>query len=104
MVSTSDSRDLYSFPTRRSSDLVDVGMIGDQSVVGDVGHLSAGIGAVVPHRSVEDVVVRSAEHTAELQSREDLVRRLLIDDDKESVRHVRAQHYLAECVDQSART
>src|SRR5438874_9565780 len=74
-----DHRDLHSFPTRRSSDLVG----GDGAEV-------AGRRAVVPsrqahdpdHEEREDGTTRSEEHTSELQSRRDLVCRLLLEKKK----------------------
>src|SRR5690349_23695486 len=66
-----DHRDLHSFPTRRSSDL----RLGDDAEVtaAPVGHHEGfDVDALVP-------VDRSEEHTSELQSRRDLVCRLLLE-------------------------
>src|SRR5204862_8008711 len=78
-------RALHSFPTRRSSDLavVEAGGDADEFLV-DLPH--------VPHRRAFDraevgrlravVAARSEEHTSELQSRRDLVCRLLLEKKK----------------------
>src|SRR5690606_41848890 len=91
-----DHRDLHSFPTRRSSDLVhhaddpvdELGVVarGDELVPAQVG------AHVVVEQRVEDVVfgqavgvqLRSEEHTSELQSREKLVCRLLLEKKKDN--------------------
>src|SRR5690606_41794961 len=95
-----DSRDLHSLPTRRSSDLVDV-LVGRQQAVGDrvgrtqelgiaAGDLVLDLGAVAEgdvgvlaraERGAQHVA-RSEEHTSELQSRENLVCRLLLEKKK----------------------
>src|SRR5690606_41853634 len=70
-----DHRDLHSFPTRRSSDLREQGELlaaKDRS------------GRVV--RRVEQQDARSEEHTSELQSRENLVCRLLLEKKKKVYR------------------
>src|SRR5436305_8488618 len=80
-------RDLHSFPTRRSSDLVHVEALGDLRVV------AAEFGAGVPQQFALELVaqvgpelvlaaVRSEEHTSELQSRPHLVCRLLLEKKK----------------------
>src|SRR5436309_15574943 len=77
--------DLHSFPTRRSSDLLFLAGLRDlERAVGDalalgggaLGVLAAGeeVGARVAKRKR-----RSEEHTSELQSRENLVCRLLLE-------------------------
>src|SRR5438874_9443397 len=76
-----DHRDLHSFPTRRSSDLVGAELLQ---------HLRRNALALAdqPEQDVlgADVVVtelqRSEEHTSELQSRRDLVCRLLLEKKK----------------------
>src|SRR5438874_8978310 len=80
-----DHRDLHSFPTRRSSDLLDIGSPYSpcrSSAVPSLRHydLSETInprelagGVPVSERS------RSEEHTSELQSRRELVCRLLLE-------------------------
>src|SRR5690606_42009141 len=91
-------RALHSFPTRRSSDLVQAeqafhpigdvhraGLIhgqaqGAPTCVGQ--HVDVAFGAQ-PH----DVAIRSEEHTSELQSRENLVCRLLLEKKKKNTRH-----------------
>src|SRR5947209_17833943 len=74
----SDHRDLHSFPTRRSSDLAD--------------------GMAAPfhyyfrrHDPVMHGVIRSEEHTSELQSRQYLVCRLLLEKKKKSEKHQNQQ-------------
>src|SRR5690606_41613735 len=76
-------RDLLSFPTRRSSDLVD-GVRNLTTACSDVHsyfmYLSTDFvfsGAYGPLR--EEDAPRSEEHTSELQSRENLVCRLLLE-------------------------
>src|SRR5437773_12482954 len=72
-----DHRDLHSFPTRRSSDLLGDGLkvLSAQERVTLFMTLFAGFAAVV-HR------YRSEEHTSELQSHHDLVCRLLLEKKK----------------------
>src|SRR5690349_25171491 len=65
-----DLRDLHSFPTRRSSDLCGLSVI------------EGGQGRHVTALDVD--VVRSEEHTSELQSRRELVCRLLLEKKKQS--------------------
>src|SRR5437773_7573014 len=83
-----DNRDLPSFPTRRSSDLV-----AERDQLGEVGLAGAGFGehdqisvfqAVVEgiDDSLENANLRSEEHTSELQSHHDLVCRLLLEKKK----------------------
>src|SRR5690606_42076803 len=85
-----DRRDLHSFPTRRSSDLGAVGVVDGERDLGaaergtaggagedDVLHLAASQG----FRAL--LAQRSEEHTSELQSRENLVCRLLLEKKKE---------------------
>src|SRR5690606_40633415 len=95
-------RDLHSFPTRRSSDLV-VGVTGSLSHAADLsGHTvgnslacSVVLGAVDTQARGQtlncsaqgvlrlgQVILRSEEHTSELQSRENLVCRLLLEKKK----------------------
>src|SRR5690606_42087958 len=94
-------RDLHSFPTRRSSDLeglhqdrlrlilgaddpdhlVDV-EIGDQIAAQDLQPVLDLLLAVV--RAPQQHVTRSEEHTSELQSRENLVCRLLLEKKKKT--------------------
>src|SRR5204862_7757481 len=63
-------RDLHSFPTRRSSDLV-----ADKIDQG-------GASSLVGSPKLPDYKPRSEEHTSELQSRRDLVCRLLLEKKK----------------------
>src|SRR5690606_41171400 len=99
-----DHRDLHSFPTRRSSDLQEVGsqevdrpQVGGEEVGGPQGAGAQGheegraeeggpqeiaVGAAPAPRPapppLPDKTRRSEEHTSELQSRENLVCRLLL--------------------------
>src|SRR5207247_11143154 len=97
-------RDPHPFPTRRSSDLLPVGVRGlDQLLlrlvecaqavqgVGEVGVRLAPAVAEGVHRAAEKLLgarqvlqVRSEEHTSELQSRVDLVCRLLLEKKKKT--------------------
>src|SRR5690606_42084246 len=93
-----DHRALHSFPTRRSSDLVPVTIIGAFAAMYALGFsvnmltlfgLILAIGIVVDDAIVvvENAVHhiergRSEEHTSELQSRENLVCRLLLEKKK----------------------
>src|SRR5690606_42053057 len=93
-----DHQDLPSFPTRRSSDLSDVlaGSAAEKAGIerGDVirevdgvrinqsSDLPPMIGAKAPGSRVKVTVWRSEEHTSELQSRENLVCRLLLEKKK----------------------
>src|SRR5690606_42006550 len=96
-------RDLHSFPTRRSSDLAAVGLTsrsrdaggepgGDQPLpqLGRLQHPAA-VGGTHPGlrqmRRGDHFLRRSEEHTSELQSRENLVCRLLLEKKKRSQRH-----------------
>src|SRR5699024_12577344 len=92
------TRDLHSFPTRRSSDLGGGGHQGREPHQGRAGaegglhhrlrpHVPAQVHyviAVVLQEHLHDVLsdVRSEEHTSELQSRFDLVCRLLLEKKK----------------------
>src|SRR5699024_12245977 len=91
-----DPRDLHSFPTRRSSDLQlsgekleqDKADRGDHEAAGDgktVSAAHAGIlfCAVVKSNNGLGALRRSEEHTSELQSRFDLVCRLLLEKKKQ---------------------
>src|SRR5207247_8647177 len=76
-----DHLDLHSFPTRRSSDLVDVWIehrIG--AVFGDL--LYPAVQITDDAFRAENFFARSEEHTSELQSRVDLVCRLLLEKKK----------------------
>src|SRR5690606_40855115 len=94
-------RDLHSFPTRRSSDL---GAFGEEGVGGvqverAAGNADGTVGAdpdVVTDRDGRRParIERSEEHTSELQSRENLVCRLLLEKKK---RGSHAQHAHARC-------
>src|SRR5690606_39750096 len=93
-------RDLHSFPTRRSSDLGDDQLRVDLLLDPDAGALGArAVGRVERERArlelveLERVAVgaghalgRSEEHTSELQSRENLVCRLLLEKKKNKKR------------------
>src|SRR5699024_12714230 len=72
-------RDLHSFPTRRSSDLDDLVGIVVEDVVGPEHVRDRDIAEGLAPFAVGD---RSEEHTSELQSRFDLVCRLLLEKKK----------------------
>src|SRR5690606_39472243 len=84
-------RDLHSFPTRRSSDLCGlqqrIALTQHPVVVGEHTRQAGGalhqklIGEPAPRRRIA-APVRSEEHTSELQSRENLVCRLLLEKKK----------------------
>src|SRR5690606_41729999 len=91
---TDVNRDLHSFPTRRSSDLADLDLAADAAVsagFGSAGERCMAISVVVAVDPIGDELVskivermeklrtRSEEHTSELQSRENLVCRLLLE-------------------------
>src|SRR5690349_23638526 len=75
--SYADHRDLHSFPTRRSSDLAPIS-IARQLISGD---LPGDPASTRPGENSRDEL-RSEEHTSELQSRRDLVCRLLLEKKK----------------------
>src|SRR5690606_39895350 len=93
-------RDPHSFPTRRSSDLIgahDRLAHHDAAIVGDAMTFDA-IGCRDDHflssehkrrTQRDEAETRSEEHTSELQSRENLVCRLLLEKKKEKIRHKR---------------
>src|SRR5690606_41670889 len=89
---------LHSFPTRRSSDLLlgaiaedaaarglrlEVAFLGSYELVRQAQQrqldLAVGFTPLPPHRGVASLSLRSEEHTSELQSRENLVCRLLLE-------------------------
>src|SRR5436309_11071542 len=86
---TRDPRVLHSFPTRRSSDLIGQTVVADGAAQTSAclqRHRLIGTGAyerglVGQRRSRSD---RSEEHTSELQSRENLVCRLLLEKKKKN--------------------
>src|SRR5438067_3645238 len=75
-----DHRDLHSFPTRRSSDLPD--QLAADRAVQPGGHTEPNEARRCPP-VVCPAGLRSEEHTSELQSRFDLVCRLLLEKKKE---------------------
>src|SRR5690606_41880904 len=95
-------RDLHSFPTRRSSDLYRLSayrnQVDDFIFAADAGYDPGGDYRVVEYQQADAVLqglegslgiqaterlrVRSEEHTSELQSRENLVCRLLLEKKK----------------------
>src|SRR5690606_40699066 len=99
-----DQRDLHSFPTRRSSDLCRP-FVGTRRKSKDQLPSFPGNGGFIPHPDLDSGLgpgrgwwvrlaalpagrakpdgVRSEEHTSELQSRENLVCRLLLEKKKE---------------------
>src|SRR5690606_39395830 len=85
-------RDLHSFPTRRSSDLmVDFSIYnrpeGDDSLA-DIDYIGHGRDGGYADYQVVPAENRSEEHTSELQSRENLVCRLLLEKKKKIKRSV----------------
>src|SRR5690606_41049297 len=93
-----DHRDLHSFPTRRSSDLAARMISGpiaqSWSSAGRAGRISRS--RLLPRVArprlelLEDLLprqLRSEEHTSELQSRENLVCRLLLEKKKKKEKH-----------------
>src|SRR5437879_9715117 len=76
---------LHSFPTRRSSDLI-VTFLKDQSLGGEsifwASQIQSSIGN--PPQAAAFIIVRSEEHTSELQSPMYLVCRLLLEKKKNS--------------------
>src|SRR5437868_10657889 len=74
-------RDLHSFPTRRSSDLPPSGL---QAMAPAPGTKNSRISPVpsMLQTTIGRIVKRSEEHTSELQSRFDLVCRLLLEKKK----------------------
>src|SRR5690242_21918997 len=85
-------RDLHSFPTRRSSDLLVVGRdtlsehpagdLVDRVVTADVFHIDQRFVLMRENATMD----RSEEHTSELQSHVNLVCRLLLEKKKKKVR------------------
>src|SRR5438105_15315428 len=73
-------RDLHSFPTRRSSDLVVQRLLELGEAVAQDDHHE--VTPVVGASARRPLAVRSEEHTSELQSRVDLVCRLLLEKKK----------------------
>src|SRR5690349_8662896 len=78
-------RDLHSFPTRRSSDLARVAstLVGSGAFGSVRGSSATGLVYMKP--------LRSEEHTSELQSRRDLVCRLLLEKKKKQ-KHINQLH------------
>src|SRR5690606_41700121 len=91
--------ELRSFPTRRSSDLqrrqqnsYENSDNADHHQKLNQGERPAADGNIVPHDNLEsDACVRSEEHTSELQSRENLVCRLLLEKKKNPSRTPKAR-------------
>src|SRR5690606_40053320 len=87
--SSADSRDLPSFPTRRSSDLVpwesEVSPVADVSWSEVLSLLLRAANTripAIPRTAAAPTTIRSEEHTSELQSRENLVCRRLLEKTK----------------------
>src|SRR5204862_7603423 len=86
-----DPRDLHSFPTRRSSDL-ETGIAIEPERMARIGRLhaeaylrrSGEVRALPGARDLLAALTRSEEHTSELQSRRDLVCRLLLEKKKKN--------------------
>src|SRR5690349_23171146 len=84
-----DPRDLHSFPTRRSSDLIDgLSAIYIARDSGTGTNTTVEVKLTVTNTSLPTLLLakmcRSEEHTSELQSRRDLVCRLLLEKKKPS--------------------
>src|SRR5690554_7129970 len=99
--SSGDPRDLHSFPTRRSSDLLHHGMLplidlifaeegGEEFVELALARTDARVraGKTVSPSFLFAALLRSEEHTSELQSRPHLVCRLLLEKKKPPTTHV----------------
>src|SRR5690606_41352040 len=89
--SYADPRHLHSFPTRRSSDLIRARRSSFQarrsicqtpSATRMARAIAVAIVRPIGNRGLESVIPRSEEHTSELQSRENLVCRLLLEKKK----------------------
>src|SRR5690606_42156845 len=87
--SNGDPRDPHSFPTRRSSDLVEFFYLRPRDIALYVGEGTLDVGItgrdlLLDSGAQADEVrgLRSEEHTSELQSRENLVCRLLLEKKK----------------------
>src|SRR5438132_4065538 len=79
-------RDLHSFPTRRSSDLMSNALTTAQALLGDTAPKLAELTDNVLFGDVWErpgLSKRSEEHTSELQSHSDLVCRLLLEKKKQ---------------------
>src|SRR5699024_11319252 len=90
-----DPSDLHSFPTRRSSDLPARSLLGACRVttfssLGFTSTESSFLGSLAELSYNSTVPPRSEEHTSELQSRFDLVCRLLLEKKKEHKDRTRA--------------
>src|SRR5439155_6330342 len=95
-------RDLHSFPTRRSSDLIT--LMGSTLYAGlpfdpPAGAQKIPAGDRHPVRARGGIERRSEEHTSELQSRGQLVCRLLFEKKKTYLIRSDVVHYRQECVD-----
>src|SRR5205823_11294997 len=80
LLCTGDHRDLHSFPTRRSSDLAELGdqkrfMTPREAIEAGADYIGIG----------RPITARSEEHTSELQSLAYLVCRLLLEKKKKSI-------------------
>src|SRR5690349_23111422 len=75
-------RDLHSFPTRRSSDL----LCRTEGIIPalEPSHAIAAVAKRAKEMERDAIILRSEEHTSELQSRRDLVCRLLLEKKKTS--------------------
>src|SRR5690606_41446435 len=93
-----DPRDLHSFPTRRSSDLDEIDRVHALVLLApverlgnlpaghvlDLGDQLVGVHGLDPVHLGLTAIRRSEEHTSELQSRENLVCRLLLEKKKKN--------------------
>src|SRR5207302_9067261 len=81
-------RHLHSFPTRRSSDLARLSAAPRSWAASSGGRSRAGLGSLTREPDSPGARPRSEEHTSELQSRENLVCRLLLEKKKTLILHV----------------
>src|SRR5699024_12243632 len=88
LVSPADPRDLDSFPTRRSSDLENQTTATQQDVDPSFSiEVKSSDSSLTVQQVMGMITARSEEHTSELQSRFDLVCRLLLEKKKKSAGH-----------------
>src|SRR5204862_6951402 len=82
-------RALHSFPTRRSSDLDMASQVAEKTILGLENPMGTDGFEFVEYTAPDTALLRSEEHTSELQSRRDLVCRLLLE--KKKTQHSSSQ-------------